>query len=356
MSLIQTALFTVLFFMASDALLQAQWLTFKTPGIPRTADGKPDLTAPSPKTPDGKPDLSGLWRVMGGGYGGDITSDLKPADIQPWAQSLYKQRMENLGNDDQGIQCLPFGPRYVFDGGMVRILQTPSVIAFLYEDLVHRQIFMDGRTLPQDPNPDWMGYSVGHWEGDTLVVESAGFNDRTWLDGGGHPHTEALHLTERYQRRDFGHMALKVTIEDPKAYNKPWTIEVKVELAPDTEMIEYVCAENEKDLTHLVGKASDQKKNEIELDPAILAKYMGSYLFHSPFDEAVTFTLNVTLDGKTLFLDEEGKGKLPLSPISETTFLFAGERTYFEKDDKGATQLVVDAVEGKMIGVRKPPK
>jgi hypothetical protein len=238
---------------------------------------------------------------------------------------------------------------------MVRIMQSPSVTAFLYEDLASRQIFTDGRALPKDPNPAWMGYSVGHWDGDTLVIESSGFNDRTWLDEGGHPHTEALHLTERYQRPDFGHMSLKVTVDDPKAYNKSWTIDVKVELAADTDMIEFVCAENEKDRTHLVGKASDQKKNEIVLDPAILAKYVGAYEFQSPADAAVKFLLNVTMQDNKLFVDEEGKGKLAMSALSETTFLIAGERSYFVKDDQGAiTQLVLDAVEGKMVGARKP--
>jgi hypothetical protein len=338
-----------------SAALNAQWLNIKTPGIPRTPDGKPNLTAPAPRTPDGKPDLSGLWRTTSGGYAGDITSDLKPEDIQPWADKLFKQRMENLGRDDLGLLCLPSGPRYVIGGGMVRILQNPSLLAFLYEDLVHRPVFLDGRSLPVDPNPAWMGYAVGRWDGDTLVVESAGYNDRSWLDGGGHPHTEALHLTERYQRPDFGHIALKITIDDPKAYNKSWSIDIKGELAADTETIEYVCTENEKDRVHLVGTASDQKKNEIKLDPAILAKYTGAYEFESPADARIKFLLNVTLQDNQLFLDEEGKGKLPMSALSEAIFLFAGERAYFVKDDRGAvTQLVLDAVEGKMTGTRKP--
>ena len=345
-----------LVFLLAGASLQAQWVNLKTPGIPRTAEGKPDLSAPAPRTSDGKLDLSGLWRVMGGGYAGDITSDLKPEDVQPWADALHKKRMENLFNDDLRIQCLPLGPLYIIDG-MVRITQSPSVIAFLYEDLTHRQVFLDGRALPPDPNPAWMGYSVGHWDGDTLVVESAGFNARTWLDSSGHPHSEALHLTERYQRRDFGHMALKVTIDDPKAYNKSWTIDIKVELAADTDMIEYVCAENEKDRTHLVGKVSDLTKSEVDVAPAILAKYVGAYEFQSPADEAVKFLLNVTLEDKKLFLDREGKGKVPMTAISETTFLVFGERSYFVKDERGAvTQFVLEAVEGKMTATRKPAR
>ena len=353
----QNAVLPALVLLAVGASLQAQWLNLKTPGIPRLTDGKPNLSAPAPRTPDGKPDLSGLWRPLAGGYQGDITADLKAEDVQPWASELFERRIENLGGDDPGVRCLPYGPRYITGAGMMRIVQSPSIISFLYEDVAHRQVFLDGRALPQDPNPAWMGYSVGHWDGDILVIESTGYNDRTWLDDGGHPHTEALHLTERYQRRDFGHMSLKVTIEDPKAYNRSWTIDIRVDLAADTEMIEYVCAENEKDRTHLVGKASDQKKNEITLDPAILAKYTGAYEFQAPDDPAVKFVLNVTLQDKKLFMDQEGKGKLPMTALSETTFLVMGERTYFVKDERGeATQFVLEAVEGKMTGARKPAK
>ena len=136
---------------------------------------------------------------------------------------------------------------------------------------------MDGRALERDPNPAWMGYSVGHWDGDTLVVESNGYNDRTWLDHDGHPHTEALRMTERYRRRDFGHMDVEVTYPDPKAYARPWTVAVRAELAADTEMIEFVCGEREANpgLAHWVGKASDEHKDEVKVAPDVLAKYVG---------------------------------------------------------------------------------
>jgi hypothetical protein len=136
-----------------------------------------------------------------------------------------------------------------------KILYTNGEIVILYEALhSYRQIFMDNRPLPKNPNPTWMGYSVGHWDGDTLVVESSGFVDNNWLDNNGHPGTEALHLTERFHRRDLGHIDLAMTIDDPRAYTKPWTVNLVFNLNPDTELIEYVCDENEKDVTHLVGK------------------------------------------------------------------------------------------------------
>jgi hypothetical protein len=157
-----------------------------TPGIPRTADGKPNLSAPPPRTADGHPDLTGLWQTRGAG--GNIAErsigDLKPADVQPWAQALVKQRTENYGKDNPHYKCLPQGPVYATLGGMKRFLQTPAMIAIFDDDLTYRQIYMDGRALETDPNPSWMGYSVGRWDGDTLVVESNGFNDRTWLLGG----------------------------------------------------------------------------------------------------------------------------------------------------------------------------
>jgi hypothetical protein len=129
------------------------------------------------------------------------------------------------------------------------------MVLILYEAFAtFRQIFTDGRSLPPDPNPSWMGYSVGHWEGETLVVDTAGFNDKSWIDTGGRPHSEALHVTERYRRRDFGHLEIQITIDDPKAYTKPWTVTEVLHLLPDTELLEYVCNENNKDLPHLVGK------------------------------------------------------------------------------------------------------
>jgi hypothetical protein len=240
----------------------AQWLNFPTPGVPRTADGKPNMSAPAPKTADGKPDLSGTWQTRGG-YTGNIARDLKPGEVsfQPWADTLYKHRVDTLSKEDPQAYCVLSGvPRehvvpYPFKIFNAQTVNNGGSIVILYEALhSYRQIFMDGRALPKDPNPTWMGYSVGHWDGDTLVVESSGFVDNNWLDNNGHPGTEAMHLTERFHRPDFGHIDLQITVDDPKAYTKPWTVKLQFTAVPDTDLIEYVCDENEKDLKHLVGK------------------------------------------------------------------------------------------------------
>src|SRR5262249_40145048 len=157
-------------------------------------------------------------------------------------------------------QCLPLGPTEITAGAMYRIIQSPNILAILNESGTYRQVFLDGRPLPKDPNPTWMGYSIGHWDGDTLVVETAGFNDRTWLDFGGHPHTEDLRVTERLRRTDFGHMQLELTYDDSKTFTRPLTLKLNVRYVPDTEMLETVCNENERDSAHMFGKASDEIK------------------------------------------------------------------------------------------------
>jgi len=236
----------------------AQWPDVKTPGVPRLPDGKPNLTAPAPKTADGKPDLSGIWEPNGIKYLINIAADLKPADVpfKPEAQSLYKMRVETFGKDDPDSRCLPSGmPRKDAITSPYKILQMPGEIVFLYESrTTFRQIFTDGRALPKDVQPTWDGYSVGRWEGDTLVVETTGMNGRTWLDSNGHPLSDAMHLIEKFRRPDFGHMEIEITIDDPKMYTKPWTIKENPHLLTDTELIEYICNENEQDLKHLIGK------------------------------------------------------------------------------------------------------
>jgi len=234
--------------------LGAQWVNYPTPGLPRTHDGKPDLSAPAPKTPDGKPDLSGVWEHLNS-RGTAYYLDKIEIPWQPWAEALFKERTANNQKDNPESRCLPRGLPKADAFDIHKIIQTPGVILVLYEyGTTFRQIFTDGRKLPKDPNPTWMGYSVGHWEGDTLVVESNGFNGKAWLSGQGNPISDSLHLIERIHRRDFGHMDIQITIDDPKAYTKPWTAELHPELVPDTELIEFVCNENEKDLSHLVGK------------------------------------------------------------------------------------------------------
>jgi len=235
--------------------LAAQWLHYPTPGMPRTPDGKPNLSAPAPKMPDGKPDLSGIWASADNKYLQNLAADGIEVPFQPWAEKLYRDRSENLGKGRPSERCLTHGVTD-FDalGINWKIVQTPGMIAVLYEAYNHyRQIFLDGRPLPKPTQPAYLGYSVGRWEGETLVVETTGFNDVGWLDDGGHPQTEALHVTERFRRRDFGHMDLQLTIDDPKAYTKPWGPTLRLNFQPDDELMESIC-ENEKDVPHMVGK------------------------------------------------------------------------------------------------------
>ena len=308
-----------------SAPLAAQWLNQPTAGIPRAADGKPNPAAPAPRTPDGKPDLSGLWNKISPKYSRNIVADLKPEDIQSWARALVEQRKEDLGRDYMNIHCVPLGPGYATSADstgaeQVKIVQTPGLIIMLNPDLTYRQIFLDGRALEPAPNPSWMGYSVGRWDGDTLVVESFGFNDRTWLDHDGHPHSEGLRMTERYRRRNFGSLDLEVTLSDPAVYARPWTVAVRAELAADTEMIEWVCNENSKGVEHLVGKASDDRKNEVRVAPGILAKYIGTYEEQRPFWRAAPRIVEITLSNGQLLGDMDGRGKVPLIASSETAF------------------------------------
>jgi hypothetical protein len=311
---------------AASAPLAAQWLNQPTRGLPRTADGKPNLAAPAPRAADGKPDLSGLWNKISPKYKSNIVADLKPSEIQPWAQKLVAERAENLQKDYMHDLCLPLGPGYATGADstgaeMIKIVQTPSLIVILNPDLTYRQIFLDGRQLEKNPNPDWMGYSIGRWEGNTLVVESNGFTDKTWLDHDGHPHTEALRMTERYTRRNLGNLDVEITLSDPAVYARPWTIKVRAELAPDTEMIEFVCNEANK-REHWVGKASDETKNAVKVAPAILASYAGKYLeqprYWSP--TGVPRVVTITVSGGALYGDMDGRGNTLLTAKSDTEF------------------------------------
>ncbi|MBV9770037.1 MAG: hypothetical protein JOZ32_10740 [Bryobacterales bacterium] len=341
----------ILFSIALSLPGSAQWIHYPTPGIPRTADGKPDLSAPAPRTADGKPDLSGLWRVAQASSG-ETDKALHALKAQPWAQELSKKRKENLGREDMSVLCLPFGPRASF--GFDKIVQTPSLIVLLSEDLTYRQIFMDGRPLPADPNPDWMGYSIGHWDGDTLVIESAGFNDRTWLDGDGHPHSEALHVTERLRRPDFGHLELVRTLDDPKALAEKLVIPLKMELDADTEMLEYVCAENERDRSHLIGKAEDDKQKEVQVAPEILKLYVGTYDLRVPDRPTESILVDISLEGDHLMASVSGGVKHALTAISDSKFYFEGFHLAFFKDEHGAvTHLIAETVEGDLKAIRK---
>jgi hypothetical protein len=245
----------------------AQWLNYKTPGIPRLADGKPNLSAPAPRTASGTPDLSGIWAAECAIYDGnpcfpkslffDLAKDLKPDDVEmtPWAAGIQVQRQSRNHVDDPYGYCLPPGvPRIDFAGGPFKILQAPGVTAFLYETLVgmiFRQVFTDGRPLLAAAEPTWLGYSIGRWDGDTFVVDTNGFKDGGWLDTQkGRPNSDALRVTERFRRTDFGHMDVAITITDPKAYVKPWTMKTVLYLHADTDLIEAFCDEHEKTMEH----------------------------------------------------------------------------------------------------------
>jgi hypothetical protein len=261
-----------------SAPVMAQWPAFPTPDVPRTADGKPHLTAPAPRTADGKPDLSGIWgspgwRDLGTGVSGTGGAPGTPAvlprgpglffDIgsgvpgglpfQPSALALKKQRMADNMKDNPDAHCLPMGNMQLYTHPQPRkIIQTPSIVVILYEGNAGiRQIHTDGRPLPNnDPQPWWFGYSTGKWVGDTLVVETTGFRDGGWLDVNGSPLTDAGKMTERFTRVNYGNLDIEVTVDDPKAYTRPWTVTIKNEIMLDTELIEFICLENEKSTAH----------------------------------------------------------------------------------------------------------
>jgi hypothetical protein len=334
--------------LAAAALSQvpgaAQWLTQPTAGIPRTADGKANLSAPAPRTPDGKPDLSGLWHATV-----KYDSDLKPGDVLAWALAQSRAREADPTADSWSTLCLPPGPMITFSGPL-RIVQTPAIVTVLYETPNNfRQIFTDGRVLPIDPSPTWQGYSVGRWDGDTFVVETTGFNDKSFVGRPGIPHTEALHITERYRRRDFGHIDVQMRVEDPKTFTRAWTVSTELVFDADTELQEFVCNENERDRQHFVRPGS-ATTTEIRLDPAVLARYVGVYQVMTPRGPSkATFTVQ----GDQLMVDVPGVGSGRMMPQSQTSFTFAGVVIEFVSNEKGeVTHLIVQAVEGEFKGPR----
>jgi len=257
--------------LAACGTLPAQWLNYPTRGLPRKADGSPNLTAPTPRAADGKPDLSGIWATeqnLPCGADGcrdlpvgheffDISYGIKGGlPYQPWTAALVKQRMADLAKDDPDPFCLPQGIVKMHTAPLMKkMLQLPGLIVILNErNTAYRQIFTDGRELESDPVPTWSGYSVGQWEGDALVVRSNGFKDDIWMDRNGNPMTSAARTTERFRRVDYGHLEIEITVDDPKAYTRPWTAKINQYLVPNTEMLSFFCVENEKDVKHLVGK------------------------------------------------------------------------------------------------------
>jgi len=253
--------------------LSAQWPSFPSAMVPRTSNGQPNLEAPAPKTADGKPDLSGIWenfrsnaaaQAAGQAAGGaplatfrDIGSGMKDGlPLQAWAAELKKQRMAENSKDNPDAKCLPMGiMQFHMHPQPRKIIQTPGLVLIIYEaNGGLRQIFTDGRRLPRDAQPWWYGYSVGKWDGDTLVVETTGLRDGGWLDINGSPLTEAAKLTELFRRVNFGNLEIEITVDDPKAYTKPFTVKVAQRLTPDTDLIEFICQENDTSPKHMVGK------------------------------------------------------------------------------------------------------
>jgi hypothetical protein len=273
---VKTSSIVAVLITAAVASAEAQWFNHRDPGTPRTQDGRPNLAAPAPRL-SGKPDLSGLWqaertplsefvRVLGPGFpqlqpdANDVTKhvinvfwDLKPEEwpVRPEAAALTQQRQKS-GRDFQSAYCLPASlPASLMVLNFKMIQAQKEIVVIPGTGDPPRQIYIDGRSLPKEPLTSWMGTSVGRWDGETLVVETTGFNERAWLDGFGHPRSETMRITERYRRRDFGHMDLELSFDDPKYYTRPFGFKTTLTLVPDSDILEYVCTENEKDNAHM---------------------------------------------------------------------------------------------------------
>jgi hypothetical protein len=247
-----------------------QWLHYPTDGVPRKADGKPDLAAPAPRLPNGKPDLSGLWHaaqarqcvnakgeaapcgieIGGSPLGGNLGRDLPGGKLpyQPWAEKLFNERHAALSIDDPHVRCLPDNPpRHWTLPHLTKAIHNPKLLVLLYEvNAMYRQIFIDGRPQPVDPTPGWNGYSTAHWEHDTLVVETRGFRDGLWIDTGGSPMSDVAKMTERMRRPNYGTLDIELTVDDPKVYTRPWTVSLRQAIELDTELVDEFCLENEK--------------------------------------------------------------------------------------------------------------
>jgi hypothetical protein len=287
-----TVAFVILGTPLASTQLAAQWLKYPTAGVPRKADGKVDMSAPSPRMADGKPEFSGIWttgepnvrRTEGlsspkeatgprepqspsaGQSPGDasaITASRQMSNIgvdlpgglpyQPWLVPIVRERTDNLAKDDPHIICLP--DNFLRAYGLPHLLKfvhTPNLLVVLNEmNAGYRQVFTDARPLPEDPTPSWQGYSSGKWSGDTLVIDTIGLRDDTWIDWNGSVLTPAAKVREQIRRPDFGHLEIQVTVDDPKAYTKPWTVTLKQRIVVDTELIDEICLENEQSLKHM---------------------------------------------------------------------------------------------------------
>jgi hypothetical protein len=258
--------FVIIAVIGAPAFGFTQWVRYPTADVPRKADGRPDLTAPAPRLPDGKPDFSGIWHaanpnrcvpgtgqcgneIGGSPLGGNLGRNL-PGGLpyQPWAAKLAQERRADLSRDDPHVRCLPDNPPRAWTlPHLTKAVHTPKLLVLLYEvNAMYRQIFIDGRPLPENPTPGWNGYSIAHWEGETLVVQTAGFRDNLWIDTGGSPMSDAARMTERMRRPNYGTLELEITIDDPKVYTRPFTVNMTQNIELDTELIDEFCLENEK--------------------------------------------------------------------------------------------------------------
>ena len=254
--------------LVSSVSIRAQWLNYPTAGVPRSRDGRPNLSAPAPRAADGKPDLSGIWQLEARcppdgcadypaapeflDFGARIAGGLP---YQPWAADLVKERSALSGRDDPVAFCRPPGALRILTFPPPRkFIQLPGLVVILSErDVTYRQLFADGRPLPKDPEPSFNGYSTGKWQGDTFVVETHGFRDGIWLDRKGSPMTDAARVTERFRRVNYGRLEIEVTVNDPKAYTRPWSATLNQVILLDTELLDYHGLDNERDPKHLVG-------------------------------------------------------------------------------------------------------
>jgi hypothetical protein len=339
------------FVLATGIVLDAQWIKLTTPGLPRTADGKPNLTAPAPRASDGKPDLSGLWKNDGGDrLYNNVAVDMQPTDIAPSAQALFTRRSLEFGKDSMETLCLPLGPAYLTTRYRdMRIVQTPTLIVFAFDDGMHREIWMDGRSLEKDPNPTWMGYSVGRWDGDVLVVESNGYTDRSWLDFGGHPHTEDLRITERYSRTSIGRIVAEVRMVDPKLYAKPIAFTMPMKLQADTEMLEGFCENHHKSRERMT---STKAAAFVQVPASTLSRYVGTYETDERYD-GMKHLVKVSLSGSDLWLEYESAGKELLMALTTTRFSWSGSIVEFSTGNGPATNIEIHYVEGTEYGTRK---
>jgi len=330
-----------------SATAEAQWVNYPAPGVPRTADGKVNLAAPAPRAPDGKPDLSGVWKSPNADrLEANIAQGPNAAVVQPPAKALFDKRLGDVRADSPRAKCLPLSVPFhnVFD--LLRVVQTPALTIVMYEapNNLFRTVFTDGRDLPADPTPTWLGYSVGRWDGDTLVITSAGFNDLGWLDFGGHPQSTTLRLTERLHRRDYGHIDVQMTLDDPHVFTKPITVTTQWVLQPDTDLIESFC-ENERDLSHFTSSETAT----VPVDT--LTRYAGAYRLPSGKDLVMTVT-----GGSLMVTQGINEPALPLVARSTTQFASGITATGFEfiTDANGnPTEVIIRTADSQLTAVRR---